>query len=87
MWYEDLSKYSSVELEPGVSQSMVLCHNDLCCHLNYSIMCPGTESSCDKYRLVSFSGLRTVGGGNYGIYIQVCLFFMTDHIFKTDQIY
>lgn len=86
MWYEDLSKYSSAELEPGAPQSTVLCHDDLCCQLNYSIKCPKTESSCDKYRLVSFSGIRTLGGGNYGIFIQVYFFKFTNHSIKTDQI-
>ena len=71
MWYEDISNYSTIELEHGVSKNTMLCHNDLCCQLIYSITCPQSEVNCDTYRLLSYSGLRSLGGGAYTIYIQV----------------
>lgn len=70
MLYEDLNNYTNVDLEFGVAQSQVLCHDDLCCQINYSITC-STNNLCDKYKLLSYSGFRTLGGGTYTIYIQV----------------
>lgn len=73
MLYEDLTNYSSLTLESGMDQSVFLCHGDLCCSLNYSISC-STNQLCDNYRLLSYSGFRTLGGGLYTVYIQVCHF-------------
>uniref|UniRef100_A0A0P5E0J0 Putative Argonaute-2 n=1 Tax=Daphnia magna TaxID=35525 RepID=A0A0P5E0J0_9CRUS len=71
MLYEDLTNYSSMELTAGVAQTAFLCHDDLCCQLNYSISCPSNEI-CDQYRLFTYSGFRTLGGGVYTVNIQLC---------------
>lgn len=72
MLYEDLTNYSNMELITGEAQTVSLCHDDLCCHLNYSIVCPQhTSELCDQYRLFSYSGFRTLGGGMYTVNIQV----------------
>ena len=73
MLYEDLTSYSNTELKIGSPETVVLCHDDLCCQLNYSITCPAGEL-CNQYRLFSYSGFRTLGGGTYTVFIQVCLF-------------
>ncbi len=75
MLYEDLTNYSNVQLKTGAPETEVLCHDDLCCELNYSIVCP-TNEVCNQYRLFSYSGFRTLGGGTYTVYIQVNYCFM-----------
>lgn len=69
MLYEDLTHYSSIELDEGANQSVTLCHDDLCCIFEYSSEC--ITKPCDVYRLFSYSGYRTLGGGMYTISIQV----------------
>lgn len=69
LMYDDLKLYSSQVLESGVAQSATLCHDDLCCQLNYKISCSENEP-CDKYRLLSYSGHRTIVG-TFTFYIQV----------------
>jgi len=72
MLYENITGYPSILLETGVEHSVTLCHSDLCCSLNYSSSC---SSDCDQipnYRLVAYSGLRTLGGGMYTVGVQLC---------------
>jgi len=72
MLYENITGYPSILLETGVEKSATLCHSDLCCSLNYSSSC---SSDCDQlpyYRLVAYSGLRTLGGGMYTVGVQLC---------------
>lgn len=69
MLYEDITNYSNIGLEIGAGLSTISCHEDLCCQLNYSMSC--TNGVCDQYKLLSYSGFRTLGGGIYTVYIQV----------------
>lgn len=70
MLYENLTGYSSLLLENGQDQSVTLCHDELCCNLNYTSSCPSGD--CAPYRLLAYSGFRTLGGGMYTVAIQLC---------------
>lgn len=70
MLYENLTGYSSLELEIGTEKSASLCHEDLCCQVSYSSSCPG--ESCDHYKLLAYTGPRSLGGGMYIVSIQLC---------------
>ena len=70
MLYENLTGYSSLELEIGIEKSASLCHEDLCCQVSYSSSCP--EELCDHYKLLAYTGPRTLGGGMYTVSIQLC---------------
>ena len=70
MLYENLTGYSSLELETGTGMSASLCHEDLCCQISYSSSCPG--ELCDHYKLLTYTGPRTLGGGMYTVSIQLC---------------
>ena len=68
--YEDLSSYFTTELLMG-QETVKQCHMNLCCSFNYRAYCD-YGSSCPPYRLITFSGTRTVGRGSYRLGIEVC---------------
>ena len=69
MLFEDLTDYAATELFHG-EHTVNQCHQDLCCTLRYRSACPAGD--CSVYRLLTFSGVRTVGNGVYSLGVQVC---------------
>ena len=70
MLYENMTGYSSLELDIGIDRSVSLCHDNLCCQLSYSSSCP--TGTCDHYKLIAYTGPRFLGGGMYTVSIQLC---------------